>query len=29
LSCKEIHETTPCFFGSEYEIEKVREFYNV
>ena len=29
LPCSEIHETTPCFFGSKYEIERVREFYNV
>ena len=21
------HQTTPCFFGSTYEIEKMREFY--
>jgi fructose-1,6-bisphosphatase I len=22
-----IHDTTPCFFGSEFEIERVKEFY--
>ncbi|BCD68013.1 class 1 fructose-bisphosphatase [Nitratiruptor sp. YY09-18] len=27
LSCSELHETTPCFFGSHYEIKKVREYY--
>ncbi|MRI58873.1 MAG: fructose-bisphosphatase class I, partial [Epsilonproteobacteria bacterium] len=27
LGCKEVHETTPCFFGSRYEIEKVKEYY--
>ncbi len=27
LECGNIHATTPCFFGSKYEIEKVREFY--
>ncbi len=27
LGCGEIHETTPCFFGSRYEITKVREYY--
>ena len=27
LDCKEIHETTPCFFGSDYEIQKVKEYY--
>ncbi|MRJ02480.1 MAG: class 1 fructose-bisphosphatase [Epsilonproteobacteria bacterium] len=29
LPCQGIHETTPCFFGSSYEIGRVREFYNV
>ena len=27
LGCGDIHETTPCFFGSRYEIEKVKEYY--
>jgi len=27
LSPKHIHDTTPCFFGSNYEIEKVKEVY--
>ncbi|BAF69908.1 class 1 fructose-bisphosphatase [Nitratiruptor sp. SB155-2] len=27
LKAEEIHDTTPCFFGSLYEINKVREFY--
>ncbi len=27
LDCKDYHETTPCFFGSEYEIKKVLETY--
>ena len=27
LGCEDIHETTPCFFGSRYEIEKVKEYY--
>ncbi len=25
--CVELHETTPCFFGSSYEIAKVKEYY--
>ncbi len=29
LPCEDIHETTPCFFGSTYEINKVKEFYDV
>jgi fructose-1,6-bisphosphatase I len=24
---EELHHTTPCFFGSKYEIERVREYY--
>ncbi len=27
LTNQDHHETTPCFFGSKYEIEKVRESY--
>ncbi len=27
LECGSIHETTPCFFGSSYEIAKVKEYY--
>ena len=27
LSPTHIHDTTPCFFGSNYEIEKVKEVY--
>ncbi len=27
LSPKHIHDTTPCFFGSTYEINKVKEYY--
>jgi len=27
LGCEDPHETTPCFFGSEYEIGRVEEFY--
>ncbi len=27
LPTHEIHETTPCFFGSMYEIQKVKEYY--
>ncbi len=27
LPSHEIHETTPCFFGSIYEIQKVKEYY--
>ncbi len=29
LPATEIHETTPCFFGSKYEIEKVKEYYGI
>ncbi len=29
LSCDDPHETTPCFFGSRYEIAKVKEAYGV
>jgi fructose-1,6-bisphosphatase I len=29
LSCDNPHETTPCFFGSRYEISKVKEAYGV
>jgi fructose-1,6-bisphosphatase I len=29
LPCGDIHETTPCFFGSHYEIEKVKEYYDI
>ena len=29
LPCDDPHETTPCFFGSRYEIAKVRETYGV
>lgn len=29
LSCDDPHETTPCFFGSRYEIGKVKEAYGV
>ncbi len=27
LGCKHIHDTSPCFFGSKYEIERVKEVY--
>ncbi len=27
LECSDIHATTPCFFGSNYEVTKVKEFY--
>lgn len=27
LDCKEYHETTPCFFGSDYEIKRVLKYY--
>lgn len=27
IKISKIHQTTPCFFGSNYEIEKLREFY--
>jgi len=27
LPTHEVHETTPCFFGSMYEIQKVKEYY--
>ena len=27
LTPKHIHDTTPCFFGSKYEIDKVKEVY--
>lgn len=27
LSCAHLHDTTPCFFGSRYEIERVRAAY--
>ncbi len=27
IDCKHIHDTSPCFFGSKYEIEKVKEVY--
>ncbi len=27
LPAHEVHETTPCFFGSSYEIQKVKEYY--
>jgi len=27
LPCNDPHETTPCFFGSKYEIAKVKEAY--
>ncbi|BCD60483.1 MULTISPECIES: class 1 fructose-bisphosphatase [unclassified Nitratiruptor] len=27
LTTQAIHDTTPCFFGSRYEIGKVREYY--
>jgi fructose-1,6-bisphosphatase I len=29
LPCSDPHETTPCFFGSKYEIGKVKEAYGV
>ncbi|BDY13935.1 class 1 fructose-bisphosphatase [Hydrogenimonas cancrithermarum] len=29
LSCDDPHETTPCFFGSKYEISKVKAAYDV
>ncbi len=28
LTPEHIHDTTPCFFGSKYEIDRVREVYN-
>ncbi|MRI83245.1 MAG: class 1 fructose-bisphosphatase [Nitratiruptor sp.] len=27
LPCDDLHETTPCFFGSSYEIQRVKTFY--
>jgi fructose-1,6-bisphosphatase I len=27
LECSHIHDTSPCFFGSHYEIQRVREVY--
>jgi len=27
LECAQLHETTPCFFGSHYEITKTKEYY--
>ncbi|MFA5232829.1 MAG: class 1 fructose-bisphosphatase [Sulfurimonas sp.] len=27
LECAHIHDTSPCFFGSHYEIQRVREVY--
>lgn len=27
LKIENLHDTTPCFFGSKYEIEKVMQFY--
>ena len=27
LDVKHVHDTTPCFFGSNYEIERVKEVY--
>jgi len=27
LGCKHIHDTSPCFFGSKYEIARVKEVY--
>ncbi len=29
LDCNDPHETTPCFFGSKYEIDRVKEAYGV
>ena len=29
LPCDDPHDTSPCFFGSKYEIEKVKEAYGV
>jgi len=29
LPCEQPHETTPCFFGSRYEIARVKEAYGV
>ncbi|BBG66035.1 fructose-1,6-bisphosphatase, type I [Hydrogenimonas sp.] len=29
LPCDDPHETTPCFFGSRYEISRVKEAYGV
>ena len=29
LPCDDPHETTPCFFGSKYEIAKVKEAYGI
>ncbi len=29
LPCDDPHETTPCFFGSEYEIKRVKEAYGI
>lgn len=27
IEVKQTHQTTPCFFGSKYEIDRLREFY--
>jgi fructose-1,6-bisphosphatase I len=29
LPCSDPHETSPCFFGSKYEIERLKEAYGV
>lgn len=29
LSCDDPHDTSPCFFGSKYEIERVKDAYGV
>ena len=27
LTCKHVHDTSPCFFGSKYEINRVKDVY--
>ena len=29
LSCSHVHDTSPCFFGSKYEISRVKDVYAV
>ncbi len=29
LKTDNVHETTPCFFGSKYEIDRVKEYYDL
>ncbi|WP_187648358.1 class 1 fructose-bisphosphatase [Nitrosophilus labii] len=29
LKIDNVHDTTPCFFGSKYEIDRVKEYYDI